>query len=95
MFTPRSFAASLRYLAPIGAEGVHIQLTSTGLQVNRAITRISCFEVCKAMCPSRGRIEHEGFRGREITIDFDGSSEAKWTSSRGGTVNLGCGGEGG
>lgn len=66
------------------------------LDVGRATrsTRITGFEVCKAMCPSRGRIEHTGFRGRVITIDFDGSAEAKWSSSRGfdGTVSLGCGG---
>lgn len=55
-------------------------------------TGISDLKTCKNACPASGRIEHQGFRGRGISVSFDGSAEAAWTTSRGaeGSVSLAC-----
>lgn len=55
-------------------------------------TTINGLQVCKDTCPSMGTIDHRGFRGREVTVTFDGSAEASWTSSAGrsGSVEMQC-----
>ena len=48
---------------------------------------------CANSCPvAGGSIVHQGLLGKTITVDVDGSSSAKWTSSNGksGTVDLKC-----
>jgi hypothetical protein len=58
-------------------------------------TDVTGFKVCKNACPSAGTIAHTGGLSRvTITVTFDGSASASWTSSRGshGTVALFCGG---
>ncbi|WP_437569962.1 hypothetical protein [Sorangium sp. So ce542] len=51
---------------------------------------------CAAQCPAAGgTVEHAGgLSGVTITIAFDGSDSATWSSSRGrsGTLDLACGG---
>lgn len=65
------------------------QLTVGG--ANRS-TAINGLRVCKGTCPLAGTIDHRGFRGREVTVTFDGSAEASWTSSAGrsGSVEMQC-----
>ncbi len=55
-------------------------------------TTINGLQVCKDTCPSAGTINHRGFRGREVTVTFDGSAEASWTSTAGrsGSVEMQC-----
>lgn len=59
-------------------------------------TEVSGLQRCADQCPAGGgRIEHTGgVRGVTITIEFDGSDAASWSSSRGrsGTIDLLCGG---
>ncbi|PZR06579.1 MAG: hypothetical protein DI536_29920 [Archangium gephyra] len=56
-------------------------------------TTVSGFRKCKAQCPSSGTIVHSGARGREVTLTYDGSANAAWSTSggRSGTVALRCG----
>lgn len=57
-------------------------------------TVASGLEKCGDACPAAGgKVEHVGIYGRTLTVTFDGSSVAQWSSSRGksGTVNLECG----
>jgi hypothetical protein len=55
-------------------------------------TTVKGLKACKDRCPSAGSIEHKGFRGREVTVTFDGSNTAKWKTGAGrdGTVELEC-----
>ena len=49
---------------------------------------------CAGGCPAAGgQIVHTGLAGRTVTVTFDGSDVASWTSSTGrsGTVDLACG----
>jgi hypothetical protein len=49
---------------------------------------------CADACPAAGgQIVHTGLLGRTVTVTFDGSEVASWTSSTGrsGTVDLTCG----
>ena len=49
---------------------------------------------CPDACPAAGgTIVHTGLLGRTVTVTFDGSAAASWTSSTGrsGTVDLTCG----
>lgn len=59
-------------------------------------TEVSGLQRCADQCPAAGgRIEHTGgVQGVTITIEFDGSDTASWSSSRGqsGTIDLMCGG---
>ncbi|MGK3975115.1 hypothetical protein WMF38_25825 [Sorangium sp. So ce118] len=59
-------------------------------------TEVSGFERCAAQCPAAGgTVEHAGgLSGVTVTIAFDGSDSAAWSSSRGrsGTLDLSCGG---
>ncbi|WP_437537682.1 hypothetical protein WME79_18755 [Sorangium sp. So ce726] len=59
-------------------------------------TQVSGFERCVAECPAAGgTIELTGGRsGVTVTINFDGSDSATWSSSSGpsGTLDLACGG---
>jgi hypothetical protein len=57
-------------------------------------TTVTGLRRCQDACPAAGgRIVHTGFRGRTVTIDFDGSNAAGWTSTTGntGTIDLACG----
>jgi hypothetical protein len=57
-------------------------------------TVVSGVRRCEGACPAAGgQIVHTGFRGRTVTVGFDGSAAALWTSSTGnrGTVDLACG----
>ena len=48
---------------------------------------------CGDACPAAGgKVEHDGFLGRKVTVTFDGSAVAQWTSSKGksGTIDLEC-----
>jgi hypothetical protein len=57
-------------------------------------TSVTGFKVCKNECPSAGTIAHTGGLSHvTVTVTFNGSAEASWTSSRGdhGTVALFCG----
>jgi hypothetical protein len=55
-------------------------------------TTITGVKVCKNSCPSAGTISHTGFRGRNVTVTFDGSTEANWKTSLGrdGSVQMQC-----
>jgi hypothetical protein len=67
------------------------QLQVAGLQ---RTTTVSGLHSCDGLCPAAGaQIVHAGFRGRTITVVFDGSAVARWTSSTGrqGSVELACG----
>ncbi len=58
-------------------------------------TTVSGLHRCAGMCPASGTISHTGgISGVTLTITFDGTSTAAWTSSRGrsGTIDLLCGG---
>jgi hypothetical protein len=47
-------------------------------------TSVSSFKQCKGLCPVSGTIAHTGgITGVTITVTFDGSADAKWTSSNG------------
>ena len=57
-------------------------------------TTVSGLERCADACPvAGGTISHTGLLGRTVTVTFDGSGVASWTSSTGrsGTVDLACG----
>jgi hypothetical protein len=48
---------------------------------------------CADACPvAGGKVVHDGFLGRVITLTFDGSAVAQWSSNKGksGTINLDC-----
>ncbi|MFH0900423.1 MAG: hypothetical protein V2A73_07320 [Pseudomonadota bacterium] len=57
-----------------------------------ATTAVSDYTRCKGLCPSAGTITHTGVKGRTVTVTFDGSDVASWSTSGGlsGTVNLLC-----
>ena len=58
-------------------------------------TAVSGFEQCKGVCPAHGTIAHTGGLSHvTITVTFDGSAVAKWSTSNGasGAVNMLCGG---
>ena len=58
-------------------------------------TKVTGLERCDGMCPAAGgEIDHTGVLGRMVTVTFNGSAEAAWSSSTGrtGTVALTCGG---
>lgn len=56
--------------------------SATGLQ--------RCAEACPA---AGGKVVHNGFGGRVVTVTFDGSAVATWESNKGrsGTIDLACG----
>lgn len=57
-------------------------------------TTISGLRRCPDACPAGGgTIVHKGLFGRTVTVTFDGSNAARWTTSfgRSGTVDLRCG----
>ena len=57
-------------------------------------TQVSAFEKCAAQCPAAGGSisHHGGLSGITITVDFDGTATAHWSTSNGhsGTVGLFC-----
>jgi len=57
-------------------------------------TMVTGLQRCDGMCPAAGgEIIHTGVSGRTVTVTFDGSAQAAWSSSKGhtGTVELTCG----
>lgn len=65
---------------------------STGRSRSTTVTGV---ERCADQCPSAGgEIVHTGRRGVTVTLSFDGSDAASWSTSNGksGTVDLSCGG---
>jgi hypothetical protein len=68
------------------------QLSAAGLS---RMTTVSGLVRCDGMCPADGgTIVHTGFRGRTVTLTFDGTDIASWSSTTGrtGTIDLTCGG---
>jgi hypothetical protein len=66
---------------------------STGINNATWSTSIAGYAQCKGHCPSGGTLAHTGgISGVTVTVSFDGSADAKWTSSRGrsGTIALFC-----
>lgn len=66
---------------------------STQIGADLWSTSISNFAVCKAHCPSSGTLTHTGGISKvTATVTFDGSADAKWSTSRGrsGTIALFC-----
>jgi hypothetical protein len=66
-------------------------------QIGTAVwsTAVSGFAQCKDACPAHGTIAHTGGLSHvTVTVTFDGSAVARWSTSNGvsGTVNLLCGG---
>jgi len=56
-------------------------------------TSIANYAQCKAHCPSSGTLSHTGGISKlTVTVTFDGSAAAKWSTSRGrsGTIALFC-----
>jgi len=55
-------------------------------------TVVTDYARCAGACPTSGTIVHTGVRGRTVTIEFDGSGSASWSTSNGrsGTVDLLC-----
>lgn len=56
-------------------------------------TSIAGYKQCKGACPTAGTLTHTGGLSHvTVTVTFDGSADAKWTSSRGrsGTIALFC-----
>jgi len=56
-------------------------------------TSITNYAQCKAHCPSSGTLSHTGGISHvTVTVTFDGSADAKWSTSRGrsGTIALFC-----
>jgi hypothetical protein len=52
-------------------------------------TSVKGFEQCKGVCPASGTISHTGgISGVTITVSFNGSADAKWTSSNGKSGDL-------
>lgn len=68
----------------------------TGTARSGASTAVSNVKRCKGECPAAGgSITHTSARNEVVTLTYDGSAVARWTSSAGGrsgTVNLRCGG---
>ncbi len=57
-------------------------------------TQVTGIQRCADACPAAGgKVVHNGFGGRVVTVTFDGSAVAKWESSKGksGTIDLECG----
>lgn len=69
--------------------------TST-VALRTVTTTVSGFEKCASRCPAAGgSIVSSGTRGNTLTVTYDGTATAAWTSSangKSGTVKLLCGG---
>ena len=66
---------------------------STQIGSNTWSTSIANYAQCKYHCPSSGTLSHTGGLSKvTITVSFDGSSNATWSTSRGhsGTIALFC-----
>lgn len=55
-------------------------------------TTVTDFKRCDAKCPVSGTVVHTGARGNTITLVYDGSASAQWSTSKGrsGTLALKC-----
>jgi hypothetical protein len=68
---------------------------STGVNGATWSTTMSGYRQCQGACPATGTLAHTGGLSHvTVTVTFDGSADARWTSSRGhsGTVALSCNG---
>ena len=66
---------------------------STQIGADTWSTQIANYAQCKAHCPSSGTLTHTGGISKvTATVTFDGSADAKWSTSRGrsGTIALLC-----
>jgi hypothetical protein len=66
---------------------------STGIDAATWSTSISGYAQCKARCPTSGTLAHTGGISKvTVTVTFDGTGEARWSTSRGhsGTIALFC-----
>ena len=57
-------------------------------------TNATGLKKCGEACPvAGGKVVHNGFYGRVVTLTFDGSAVAQWSTNKGksGTINLECG----
>lgn len=68
----------------------------TTVALRKATTTVANFKKCAGQCPAAGgSIVYTGVRGTVVTLTYDGSATATWSSSangRTGTVKLLCGG---
>ncbi len=55
-------------------------------------TVVTDFKRCEAKCPESGTVVHTGARGNTVTLVYNGSASAAWSTSTGrsGTLNLKC-----
>lgn len=55
-------------------------------------TTVTDFKRCDAKCPVSGTVVHTGARGNTVTLVYDGSASAQWSTSggRSGTLTLKC-----
>ncbi len=78
----------------IGSQCLSVDGTWTNTSgVFQRVTTVSALTKCAGVCPAAGgQVEVLTARGDTTTIDFDGSAEASWATSRGrsGTVELRC-----
>jgi hypothetical protein len=66
---------------------------STGIGSATWSTSISGYAQCKGHCPTAGTLAHTGGLSKvTVTVTFDGTAGAKWSSSRGraGVISLLC-----
>jgi hypothetical protein len=66
---------------------------STGIGSDTWSTSIAGYAQCKGHCPTSGTLSHTGgFSKVTVTVAFDGSGAARWSTSRGrsGTIALFC-----
>ena len=67
---------------------------ATTIGAHQWSTQVSAFSKCGAQCPAAGGSisHHGGLSNVTITVDFDGSATADWSTSNGysGTINLLC-----
>lgn len=67
----------------------------TTVALRKATTTVTNFKTCKGQCPAAGgSISHKSIRNVVVTVTYDGTATAAWTSSpnnRSGTVKLLCG----
>jgi hypothetical protein len=74
----------------VSLDGTWTTTTPAGLTRS---TTVSGYDRCQGVCPKAGgTIAHTGVLGQTITVSYDGSAVAHWssTSGRSGTVQLTC-----
>ncbi len=65
---------------------------STDVGAREATTTVTDYQRCKGTCAATGTIVHSTLRGATVTVAYNGTSAASWstTGGRAGTVNLLC-----